>query len=681
MQITTDPTSTVNWGILSTGAIAKTFARNLKHSATGKLLAVASREQSKAEKFGDEFEVAKRFGSYDALLADRDVQAVYIATPHPQHAEWAIRAAAAKKHLLVEKPLALNAAQAMAIIEAAIEHDVFLMEAFMYRCHPQTARLIELIRDEKIIGDVRIIQATFSFHAGFNATSRIFANDLAGGGIMDVGCYPVSMSRLIAGAATGKPFADPIDVKATGHLGTTGVDEWSVASLKFPGDILAQLSTGVSVNQENVVRIFGSDGKIIVNNPWVANRNECEQCTILVHRKGENDPRQIAVPAQFTSFTYEADVVGRAILSGQRQATSPAMSWDDSLGNIRTLDRWREQIGLTYNQEKLAGYPKVTIVGTALSRNPRGPKNNMSYGRIEGFAKDVARLVMGVDNQRTLPHSVVMFDDYFARGGNAFDTSFIYGGGLMERMLGEWMELRGVREQVVTLVKGLHSPDTYPERLAHELPISLERLRTSYTDLYLMHRDNVQVPVGEFVEAINEHIKAGRIKAWGGSNWTLARIDEARDYAKKKGLVGPAVVSNNFSLARMVSPPWAGCISASDPDSRAWFARTQTPLLSWSSQARGFFLPGKAAPDKKEDAELVRCWYAEDNFQRLERANDLARKIGVAPINIALAYVLNQPFPTFALIGPRQLSETRTSLPALDVKLSAEEVTWLNLEG
>ena len=120
--------------------------------------------------------------------------------------------------------------------------------------------------------------------------------------------------------------------------------------------------------------------------------------------------------------------------------------------------------------------------------------------------------------------------------------------------------------------------------------------------------------------------------------------------------------------------------SASDPASRAWFEKTQTPLLAWSSQARGFFLPGRAGPEKRDDAELVRCWYSEDNFERLARVNELARKRNVLPINIALAYVLNQPFPTFALIGPRQLSETRTSLPALDVELSPDELRWLNLE-
>jgi aryl-alcohol dehydrogenase-like predicted oxidoreductase len=161
----------------------------------------------------------------------------------------------------------------------------------------------------------------------------------------------------------------------------------------------------------------------------------------------------------------------------------------------------------------------------------------------------------------------------------------------------------------------------------------------------------------------------------------LARVDEANDYARKRGLTPFSVVSNNFSLARMVDAPWFGCISASDAESRAWFERTQTPLLSWSSQARGFFLPEIARPDKRDNAELVRCWYSDDNFQRQARVIELAAKCGVSPINIALAYVLNQPFPTFALIGPRMLSETRTSLPALQVELSPVEIKWLNLEA
>jgi predicted dehydrogenase/aryl-alcohol dehydrogenase-like predicted oxidoreductase len=666
-------TSKLRWGILGAGNIARSFAKHLPSSKTGALVAIGSRSQDKADAFAREFNAPRAHGSYEALLADPEVDAVYIATPHPSHAEWAIKSAEAKKHLLVEKPLALNFHQASAIVEAAIEHDVFLMEAFMYRCHPQTKRLVELIRNERAIGDVRVIHATFSFHAKFNPDGRVFNNALAGGGIMDVGCYPVSMSRLIAGAATGKDFADPIEVKAVAHLGATGIDEWSAASVRFPGDIVAQLSCGVAVNQENVVRIDGSEGSIFVPAPWIPAR-EGGSSKIIVTRKDQPEPREVIVEAPAPLYALEADVVAENIT--KRRASSPAMSPDDSLSNMRMLDAWRKSVGLVYDQERFdANSPTVT-------RRPLSvrPKHNMKYGRIPGIEKRVSRLVMGVDNQQDLMHASVVFDDYFSRGGTAFDTAHIYGGGNHETLLGRWLKNRGVRDEIVLIGKGAHTPNCNPQALTKQLHESLDRLGVAGVDVYMMHRDNPDIPVGEFVDVMNEHVRAGRMKVFGGSNWTLARVDEANAYAKAKGLHGFTVVSNNFSLARMVEPPWAGCFSASDPASRAWFAKTQTPLLAWSSQARGFFLPGRAAPEKRDDAELVRCWYSEDNFERSNRVNELAKKRNVLPINIALAYVLNQPFPTFALIGPRQLSETRTSLPALDVELSPDELRWLNLE-
>ncbi|CAN5502297.1 aldo/keto reductase [soil metagenome] len=667
-----DSRGKVRWGILSTGAIAKCFARNLSASKTGVLHAVASRDRATAEKFGNDFAIPNRYPSYEALLADANVDAVYIAPPHPLHAVWAIRAAEAKKHVLVEKPMAVNHAGAMAMTEAAVANDVFMMEAFMYRCHPQTAKLIELIR-ERAIGDVRIIRATFSFHAGFNPESRIFSNAQAGGGILDVGCYTVSMARLIAGVATGRDFADPFEVRGQAHLGKTGVDEWAIADLKFPGNILAQLSTGVSVNQDNGVTIFGSEGSISLPNPWVADRAHAEAGRIIVHRNGEPS-REIAIEATVTSFTYEADVVGRAILSGVRQPSSPAMNWDDSLGNLRTLDRWRESIGLKYEFERPPAFSRLTIDERPLTRRD---SHNMKYGRIAGIDKPISRLVMGCDNQVSLPHAAVMFDDFFSRGGNTFDTAHIYGGGYQEELFGHWLKNRGVRDEVVVISKGAHSPYCNPIDITGQLKKSLERMQIDLAEIYLMHRDNPEIPVGEFIDVLNEHMRAGRIKIFGGSNWSIARVTEANAWAKKNGKQGFSVVSNNFSLATMVDPVWAGCITSSDLESRAWFTELQMPLLSWSSQARGFFLPGRAAPEKRDDEELVRCWYSEVNFARLARANELAMKKNFSPINIALAYVLQQPFPTYALIGPRALSETRTSLPALHVTLSAEEVQWL----
>jgi aryl-alcohol dehydrogenase-like predicted oxidoreductase len=232
----------------------------------------------------------------------------------------------------------------------------------------------------------------------------------------------------------------------------------------------------------------------------------------------------------------------------------------------------------------------------------------------------------------------------------------------------------------VILDKGAHSPYCTPEWLVKQFRISLDRLQTDYADMYMMHRDNPDIPVGEFITVLNELKNEGRLRAFGGSNWSIERVEEANKWAAEHGMTGFSAVSNNFSLARMVDPVWAGCISASDKRSRDWLTKNSMALMPWSSQARGFFLPGRANPDDHSDEELVRCWYSDDNFQRLERVNQMAKERGVLPINVALAYVLNQPFPTFPLIGPRQVSETRTSFPALEIELTPEELRWLNLE-
>jgi len=337
--------NSLSWGILGTGRIAGIFAGQLAQSKTGKLVAVGSRSQASADKFAAEHGVTRRHGSYEALLGDPAVQAVYITTPHPLHAEWAIRAAEAGKHILCEKPLTLNYDDSVAVIDAARRHDVFLMEGFMYRCHPQITKLVELIRGTAI-GDIRVIQASFGFHRDFDPTTRLFSNALGGGGILDVGCYTVSMSRLIAGIVIGKPFAEPIEVKGCAHFVPTGVDSWAVASLKFPGEIVAALATSVEVQQDNVVRIYGSHGRILVPAPW-AQIHDGLTTKLIVERKGEA-LREIAVELSQPIFAIEADHVAAHI--EQRQA--PAMSWDDTLGNMKALDQWRASIGLVYESER-----------------------------------------------------------------------------------------------------------------------------------------------------------------------------------------------------------------------------------------------------------------------------------------------------------------------------------------
>ncbi|MHB0856723.1 MAG: aldo/keto reductase [Anaerolineae bacterium] len=663
----------IAWGILGTGRIATTLAKALAKSETGRLMAVGSRSLESAERFAAEQGAPRAYGSYEGLLADPEVEAVYIALPNHLHALWTIRCAEAGKHILCEKPLATNYGEAMSAVEAARRHDVFLMEAFMYRCHPQTAKLVELVRS-KAIGDVRVIHVNFSFNMGDARPDDIRRQGAyAGGGITDVGCYCASMARLVAGAALGKPFVDPLDVKGSGHVNPSGeVDEWASALLRFPGDILATLTCGTQVGIDSTLRIWGSQGHIAVPNPWFPGE---QGARIELHRAGQKEPEIITVDAGAHLYSIEADTVARHI--AHRQAPPPCMTWNDSLGNMRTLDRWRRDFGLVFGNEKPEALTH-TFAGRPLARRENHP---MQYGRVQGLDKPVSRVVMGsmIYRDDDLPFASAMLDHFYTLGGNCLDTAYVY---RTEGMLGRWINLRGIREQVVVLAKGAHTPYCDPENLTKQLYETLDRLQSDYVDIYLMHRDNPDVPVGEFVECMDEHRRAGRIRAYGGSNWSTPRIDEANAYARAHGLAGFSASSPNLALAVWNEPMWAGCVAASDPASRAWYTRTQMPLFAWSSQASGF-VTGRFKPEDREDpalAAVVRTWFNEANFQRLERARDLAAQKGLTLTQVALAYVLNQPFPTFALIGPQTMEETNQSIAALGVSLTPKELRWLNLE-
>jgi predicted dehydrogenase len=325
---------------MGTGKIAHTLAKAVLASQTGTLVAVGSRTQEAADKFGAEYDIPRRHPTYDALVADPDVDAIYISMPNHIHAEWTIKCAAAGKHILCEKPLTVNHAEAVKVIEAVRRHDVFMMEAFMYRCHPQTARLKQLIAD-KVIGDVRLIQSNFSYNMGPQYENIRMRNDVAGGGIMDVGCYTTSMARLVAGA-------EPEQVVGVAHIGPISrVDEQATASLKFPGGIVANLATGTQVSVDSELRVWGSAGSIRVPNPWFPGESGNK---ILVHKAGESAPQEILVDGGAGLYSIEVDTVARYL--NDRQAPPPCMTWEDSLGNMATLDAWRKSVGLVFDVEK-----------------------------------------------------------------------------------------------------------------------------------------------------------------------------------------------------------------------------------------------------------------------------------------------------------------------------------------
>jgi aryl-alcohol dehydrogenase-like predicted oxidoreductase len=308
----------------------------------------------------------------------------------------------------------------------------------------------------------------------------------------------------------------------------------------------------------------------------------------------------------------------------------------------------------------------------------------MNYAPFPSLGRDLSRLVLGsmVFSREALELTFALLDRWRELGGNVVDTAHIYGGGESERALGLWLEERGCREQVVVLTKGAHhNADrrrVTPEDITCDLRDSLARLRTGYVDLYVLHRDDPDIPVGPIVEILNEHRDAGRIRAFGGSNWSTARLEAANEYAAAHGLQGFTLSSPHLSLAAPQSVVWEGCLDACSREDREWYARTGMPLFAWSSQARGFF-SGAYTPES-EDELMRRVYFCAENWERLRRARELGAERGYSAIQVALAWVLHQPFATFPLIGPHTVAELENCVAALELTLSPREVSWLNLE-
>ncbi|WGF89251.1 aldo/keto reductase [Marinivivus vitaminiproducens] len=664
-------TRTLRWGILGTGAIARIFAAGVAGSRHGRLAVVATRAAPTAEAQAA-FEGVPVVQGYETVLADPDIDAVYVATPHPTHLEHGLAALRAGKHVLCEKPMGVSAVEAMVLIDEARRAGLFLAEAFMYRLHPQTARVAGLVAEGRI-GDVRLIQASFGFRKPFDAGHRLYANDQAGGGILDVGCYPVSLARLIAGTAAGVPFLDPVKVTGLGHLGETGVDEWTAAVLAFPNGIIAQVATSIAVAQDNAVRIHGTDGRIEIASPWFCGGRTGGSATLrIVPANGEAEDLTIDDPSHL--YAFEVDAVARAITAGRTELDPPGMTWADTLGNMQALDAWRAAIGLAYDLESPQRRARP-LSGRPLKH---GRLRSMPKRALPGLDKPASALALGQAWLDSVTHAGAMNDAYFERGGNLFDSAWLYGQGKADIGLGHWLGSRGVREEVIVLGKGAHTPLCYPDVIPRQLTQSLDRLQTDYLDLYMMHRDNPDVPVGEFVDVLDREIHAGRFRAYGFSNWPLERVQAAMRYARETGRHAPVMVSNNFSLARMVEPQWAGCIASSVPEWEAWHREERVPCLAWSSQARGFFTP-RAGRDIRTDPDLVRCWYSDENFRRRDVAAVLGEAKGGSANQVALAYCLAQDFPVLPIIGPRTLQELDDSVGALDVALSPDDVRRLDL--
>lgn len=333
--------SKLRWGILGTGNIAKQFATGVCASESGVLAAVGSRTATSADAFAKQFEVPVALGSYDALIQDKSYDALYVSLPNTMHHEWTLKALRAGKHVLCEKPISVSVAEAQEMFAVAQQTSRVLIEAFMYRAHPQTIAAIDAVRSGAI-GTPRLIRTSFCYRTKKIDGNIRFNPSLAGGALMDIGCYCISFSRLVAGG-------EPTQIEAIGVKGEQGVDISVSAQMKFAGDVLATFTCAMNTQADNAAHICGDEGYLTIPVPW---KPPPSKGVVLIER--QTPPKQDGAPAQRPAseritiddardvYAVEADAFAD-VVAGKRQ---PFVLPAESVGNMLVIERIRSLIGM-----------------------------------------------------------------------------------------------------------------------------------------------------------------------------------------------------------------------------------------------------------------------------------------------------------------------------------------------
>ena len=306
----------VKWGILSTADINRKLLAGAAESDDVDVVAVGSRDLQRAEEFARTWDIPRAYGTYEELLADPDVEAVYIPLPNTMHSEWSIKAMEAGKHVLCEKPFSRHIGDVERAFDAADATGMHLSEAFMYRHHPQTARLAELVASGAI-GELRVIRSVFSYSL-YDADNIRLRTDVEGGSLMDVGCYCISGARLLGG--------EPESVVGAAHIGSSGTDWVFAGMMRFPGDVVALFDCGTSLPNRDELEAIGTEGSLFLDDPW-----HCG--TPVIELRRNDSVERIEIEAA-NPYRLELEDLNAAI-RGER---APLLGREDAMGQVRAID-------------------------------------------------------------------------------------------------------------------------------------------------------------------------------------------------------------------------------------------------------------------------------------------------------------------------------------------------------
>ncbi len=318
---------TIKWGILGTSSISEVMADAIKASQTSQLVAIGSRSLTKAKHFSNQFSIPRVYDNYEKLLNDDDIDAIYIGLPNHLHKEWIIRCAKAGKNILCEKPFVISVEEAHEVISIINKSNVFCMEALMYKCHPFTEKIQEIVR-EKVIGEIKLYNATYTAHI------VDVANPAAGGSIRNLGCYPISLIRLLANA-------EPIEIVGIGRVNPRNTDNQASVSLKFADESIAVVSTADDIKMAWQFDVYGTKGSIkVITNPWLP---KCDNNKMLINLNNDTTPIEVNVDAKKSLYTYQIDLTNRQIMNKDSDNFTEKTLLD-SLGNTIVLENWLKQV-------------------------------------------------------------------------------------------------------------------------------------------------------------------------------------------------------------------------------------------------------------------------------------------------------------------------------------------------
>ncbi|MFP6901492.1 MAG: Gfo/Idh/MocA family oxidoreductase [Opitutales bacterium] len=324
----------IRWGILGSGRIAKALAHGLSVLPDAELAAVGSRSQESADAFGDRYDVPRRHPSYLALANDPEIDVIYVATPHNLHKENTLLCLEAGKPVICEKPFAVNATEAREMVGMAREREIFLMEGMWARFPPGMVKVRQLIADGTL-GELRSLQADFGFRAkNRDPEGRLFNPTLAGGALLDIGIYPVSLSSML--------FGKPEEIVSTWHRGETGVDEQSAYLFRHSGGALSVMHSSLQAETTQETVIAGTKARLRIERP-------CWRPQEIVLTRNDDSEKRFSHPFEGNGFNYEAAEVMRLLRAGEKE--SSVMSLDESIAIMETLDAIRGQWGLRYPME------------------------------------------------------------------------------------------------------------------------------------------------------------------------------------------------------------------------------------------------------------------------------------------------------------------------------------------